>query len=108
MCGQLGVDVSHSFVVSDNVHSRMIGKSRLVQPTFLSCVTEENQEAICQAAQDCTFFLLHESLPGPEVHPVLWDFACTLFSVGFDVRWLVSMSPEVEQVASLTGWWKDC
>ena len=108
VCGELGVDVRHSFVVSDNVYTRMIGKACLVQPVFLSCVTGEGQEAIRQAARDCTFLLLHESLPGLGVDPVLGKLACMLFSEGFEVRWLVSMSPEVGQMASSTDWWADC
>ena len=102
--GEVGVDVRPSFVVSDNVYTRMTGKLCLVQPVFLSCVTGEGQEAICQAAPDCTFLLLHESLPSP----VLWKLACMFFSEGFEVRCLVSMSPEVGQMASFTDWWADC
>ena len=86
----------------------MIGKACLVQPVFLSCVTGEGQEAIRQAARDCTFLLLHESLPGFGVDAVLWKLACLLFSEGFEVRWLVSMSPEMGQMASSTDWWADC
>ena len=108
MCGELGVDVRHSFVVSDNVYTRMIGKACLVQPVFLSCVTGEGQEAIRPAARDCTFLLLRESLPSLGVGPVLWKLACMLCSAGFEVRWLVSMSPEVVQMASFTDWWADC
>ena len=83
----------------------MIGETCLVQPIFLSCVTGESQEAIGHAARVCTLLLLHESLPGLEVAPVLWEPACVLFSEGFEVRWLVSMSPEMGQVASSTDWW---
>ena len=82
VCGELGVDVRHSFVVSDNVYTRMIGKACPVQPVFLSCVTGEGLEAIRQAARDCTLLLLHESLPGLEVAPVLWKLACMLNSEG--------------------------
>ena len=102
------MDVRHSFVVSDNVYTKMIGKACLVQPVFLSCVTGEGQEAIRQAARDCTFLLLRESLPCLGVDPVLGKLACMLFSEGFEVRWLVSMSPEVGQMASSTDWWADC
>ena len=35
VCGELGVDVRHSFVVSDNVKTRMIGKACLGQPVFV-------------------------------------------------------------------------
>ena len=90
------------------MYTRMIETACLVQPVFLSCVTGEGQEAIRQAARDCTFLLLHEYLPGLGGGPVLWKLACLLFSDGFEVRWLVSMSPEVAQMASSTEWWASC